>query len=80
MNVNIDGLRRNATGEMNNLADIIERACFHLEEDDKEELIQAFDEAAASVDMFNCVYSDSVENFSNLSDKLNIRRLEVDNE
>ncbi|MCK5602948.1 hypothetical protein KAR91_13785 [Candidatus Pacearchaeota archaeon] len=80
MNVNIDGLRRNATGDMNNLADVIESICRQLSDSEKEELIEAFDNAATSVDIFNCVYDDSIENFNDLSDKLEIRRLEPDNE
>lgn len=79
MNVNIDGLRRNATGSMNKLADVIESICEEMSGYKIDELKEAFDEAATHVDMFNCVYSDSMENFSDLSDKLDIRRLEPDN-
>ncbi len=78
MDVSIDGLRRSATGSMNNLADVIESICSQLSDSETEELIEAFDSAATSVDVFNCVYDNSIENFSDLSDKLEIRRLEPD--
>lgn len=78
MDVNIDGLRRSATGDMNILANMIESICKVLPDAEAEELIEAFDNAATSVDMFNCVYDTSIENFSDMSEKLNIRRLESD--
>lgn len=80
MKVNIDGLRRNATGSMNNLSDVIESICEEMSSYKFDELKEAFDNAACGVDMFNCVYDNSIENFTDLSEKLNIRRLETDNE
>ena len=78
MNVNINGLRRNATGSMNKLADVIEEICRQLSEKDTDELVEAFDDAATSVDIFNCVFDNNIENFSDLSDKLEIRKLETE--
>lgn len=75
MNVNIDGLRKSATGHMNNLANIIESICSQLPKEDSEDLMEAFDNAATDVDIFNCVYNKEIENFSDLSDKIEIRRL-----
>ncbi len=71
-------MRRSATGSMNKLADVIESIRSQLSKNDAEELIEAFDDAATSVDIFNCVYDNSIENFSDLSDELEIRKLDND--
>lgn len=76
MKVNIDGLRKNATSGMNNLhsviCEIIERD--NLDEDERNKLIDAFNNSARWVDTFNCLYHPDMENFSNLSD-LSVSRL-----
>lgn len=73
--VSIDGLRRAATSSMNKLASEIEVIAEYLPDWKKEELFEAFDEAARDVDIFNCVYSDKIEMFSDLSEKIEVRRL-----
>lgn len=75
MKVSIDGLRRSATGSMNKLADEIESIAKYLPGWKIEELFESFDEAARDVDIFNCVYSDKIEMFSDLSKKIEVRRL-----
>jgi hypothetical protein len=75
MKVSIDGLRRSATGSMNNLANEIESIAEYLPEWKRDELFESFDDAARNVDIFNCVYSDKIEMFSDLSEKIEVRRL-----
>lgn len=82
MNVNFDGLRRNATYAMNKLHDILntvldENTHQKIDNDLKKEIIEKFNQAAMFVDTFNCLYDDSVDgDMNDLSEKLCIDRLE----
>lgn len=78
MKVSIDGLRRSATGSMNALADQIEEIACDLPDWQKDRLFEAFNDAARNVDIFNCVYSDKIEMFRDLSDEIEVRRLGED--
>lgn len=85
MTVSFDGLRRNATSSMNNLAAKIDNIVKAYGDDiyssDKEELIDAYNQAAMFVDSFNCLFDpDNPNDMSNLSDVLSVRRLELDEE
>jgi len=85
MNVSFDGLRTNATRSMNRLydtvKDIVECGEYHtLSTDEKQELIEKFNEAAQYVDIFNCLYDDKVEDDFNNMENLSIDRLDELNE
>lgn len=81
MRVNFDGMRRNATANMNTLGKVIEEEILSMDEYDmplelKEKLIEAFNNAAQSVDVMNCLYDPSQEeDMNDLSDILSIDRL-----
>ena len=81
MEANFDGMRRDATANMNTLGNVIEEEILSMDEYDmplelKEKLIEAFNNAAQSVDVMNCLYDPSVENDMNdLSGLLSINRL-----
>lgn len=79
MNVNFDGMRKNATSRMNDVSYEIQQlikkaedgAYFDLE--DFEELAESFNNAAGSVDVFNCLYDENIDNDMNdLSDCISI--------
>lgn len=80
MNVSFDGMRKNATCSMNELAsvvkEIIELESYEeVDNDLKKRLINCFNDSAMYVDFFNCLYDDDVNgDFNNLSD-LSIDRL-----
>lgn len=85
MTVSFDGLRKNATSSMNSLAAKIDNIVKAYGDDicssDKEELIEAYNQAAMFVDSFNCLFDpDNPNDMSNLSDVLSIRRLKIDEE
>ena len=78
MNVNFDGLRKNATRSMNTLHTTLQKIIneYDMYEKDREDLIKEFNEAAMFVDSMNCLYDDNVDgDINNLSD-LSILRLE----
>lgn len=78
MNASFDGMRRNATRSMNKLHDILKDILeeYDLYEHHHQSLIEAFNNAAQNVDMFNCLYDDEVQgDVNNLSD-LSIDRLD----
>ena len=76
MKVNFDGMRRNATSSMNDLHRVIESIIEndHILDSEKEELIEAFNYSAESVDVFNILSDDADENFNDLD--IEINRLE----
>ncbi len=81
MNVSFDGLRTNATRSMNRLHDTIEEIVkagdYHtLSIDEKNELIEKFNESAMLVDSFNCLYDDDVEGDLNNMEELSVDRLD----
>lgn len=84
MKANFDGMRRNATNRMNNLGQEIKELLKmaqdgkYFELDDFESLVNSFNNSAGAVDVFNCLYDDSVEDDMNdLTDILNIDLIEL---
>ncbi|NIT58405.1 MAG: hypothetical protein GWN00_19915 [Aliifodinibius sp.] len=75
MKISIDGMRRSATGSMNALADTISSLLDSLPDWQAEELKESFDEAARNVDIFNCVYRDDDELFNDISEEIEVKRL-----
>jgi len=75
MKVSIDGMRRSATGSMNALADTISGLLESLPDWQAEDLKESFDEAAINVDVFNCVYRDDDSLFNDLSEEIEVKRL-----
>lgn len=82
MTVSFDGLRGNATRSMNTLHAVIENIIEdgNLYDDEKKELIEAFNESAMFVDTFNCLYDDNVEGDMNNMVDLSVSRLEYKEE
>lgn len=82
METSFDGMRRNATNSMNKLWDILKTVMDketyqEIDDDLKEEITKAFNNAAQSVDVMNCLYDPNVENdINDLSDVLSINRLD----
>ena len=80
MKVSFNGMRRNATNSMNELAgaikEVIELKSYEEVDDDlKKRLIDCFNDSAMRVDFFNCLYDDSIDgDMDNLSD-LSVDRL-----
>lgn len=81
MKVSFNGMRRNATDSMNELAgaikEVIELKSYEeVDNDLKKKLIDCFNDSAMRVDFFNCLYDDSVDgDMDDLSD-LSVDRLE----
>jgi len=77
MKVNFDGMRTNATRNMNELHDVIKNVidADYILDSQKEELIEACNDAAHSVDIFKCLEDENDENFNSIDD-LEIQRLE----
>ena len=82
MKVSFDGMRINATRNMNKLWDVInttliENAHQQIDDDLRDELVRSFNNAAMSVDMFNCVFdNDCEDDINDLSESLMIKILE----
>ena len=81
MNVNFNGMRKNATDSINELADVIKeviqlKSYEGVDDDLKKKLISCFNDSAMHVDFFNCLYNDNVDgDMDDLSD-LSVDRLE----
>lgn len=78
MKVNFDGMRRNATREMNTLANVLDDIIGDgdIPEHQAERIKKQFNNSAQSVDMFNCLSVDTDENFNELD--IDITRFELD--
>lgn len=76
MKANFDGMRRNATSNMNKLYLVLKEVLSDIDNDCLEnEIIEAFNDSAESVDVMNCLYDPNVEDDMNdLSDILSINR------
>ena len=83
MQVNFDGMRRNATSNMNTLGKVIEEEILSMDEYDmplelKQKIIEAFNTAAESVDVMNCLYDpNSQDDMHDLSETIAIELLEL---
>jgi len=76
MEVNLDGLRTSATKSMNSLADEIEGLLDFLPDWKLEELKETYNDAARNVDLFNCVYSNGDTGFNDISESVEVRKLD----
>lgn len=83
MEANFDGMRRIATSNMNELGKFLEEKILIMDNYDiddaiKEKLVKAFNDAAQSVDVMNCLYDDAVvDDMNDLSEVLEIKLLEL---
>lgn len=83
MEANFDGMRRNATANMNELGKFLEEEIlimdnYYIDDEIKEKLVKAFNDAAQSVDVMNCLYDDAVvDDMNDLSEVLEIKLLEL---
>ena len=85
MKANFDGMRKNATNRMNDLGqeikELLEMAKVgkYFEIEDFEDLINSFNSSAGAVDVFNCLYHDSIDDdINDLSEVLNIDLIELE--
>ena len=85
MKVSFNGLRRNATSDMNQLGDEIKELLnkskqgIFFEIEDLEELVESFNAAASCVDMFNCLYDDNIkDDMDDLSDDIEIQNIDIE--
>jgi hypothetical protein len=62
----MDGARRNLTNSLNELSEIVNNRYF--DEDDFDDIKNAFNNAACTVNGMNCVYDPDDENFNDMSD------------
>lgn len=80
MKASFDGMRKNATRQMNFLGDILHEMLKRYSDDiakrDMQELIETYNSAAQAVDVMNCLYDDSVEDDVNNLSHLSILRLD----
>lgn len=83
MEANFDGMRRIATSNMNELGKFLEEKIlimdnYDIDDEIKEKLVKAFNDAAQSVDVMNCLYDDAVvDDMNDLSEVLEIKLLEL---
>lgn len=83
MEANFDGMRRIATSNMNELGKFLEEEIlimdnYYIDDEIKEKLVKAFNDAAQSVDVMNCLYDDAVvDDMNDLSEVLEIKLLEL---
>lgn len=81
MKVNMDGFRKQATNNINDLASFILDNQEALKDAvDIDELLENFDAVASSIGINNCIFDKTIENYSDLSNVLNVIRLEVDSD
>lgn len=82
MQASFDGMRRGATNGMNSLHGVLSEVLKldsydGIRDDLKERLIEAYNNAAQSVDVMNCLYDPNVEgDMNDLSDVLSVDRLD----
>lgn len=85
MKANFDNMRRQATASMNELGQVLKEEIlivtdsYYIDDELKQKIITAFNQAAEQVDLLNCLYDDAVEDDVNdLSDVIEVERLELD--
>lgn len=82
MKANFNGMRRNATSSMNNLADYLENIITKWVEDGEElmaiELSELYNTAAVDVDGFNSLYDADKRKFTSLIDEIEVRKIDID--
>lgn len=84
MKANFDNMRRTATAQMNALQQRVSESFGYMDNYGEEsalkvEIAEAFNNLAYSMDIFNCIYDDDIEDDANdLSDELEIKRIDFD--
>ena len=73
-----DGMRQNQTNDLNRLREAIVAILDELYNDDKQELIESFDQVACNQNSFNCIYIDDDENFNDISDHYEVELIGED--
>ncbi|MCG9579821.1 hypothetical protein L1D14_26830 [Vibrio tubiashii] len=64
----MDGYRSNMVSDMKELREAIADILCDVDVNNKQELINKFDQVACGVNSFNCVSVEGMEHFSNMSD------------
>jgi hypothetical protein len=72
MKVSVDGMRRNMTDDLTRLREAILSITDNLYQDDKQEIIDSFDQVACNQNSFNCLYDDENPLFNDLSDSCEV--------
>ena len=75
MKVSVDGMRRNMTADINWLREAITSVIDELGDNDKQEIIDSFDQVACNQNSFNCMYDDENDDFNDMGDQLEIKLL-----
>lgn len=73
-----DGMRQNQTRDLNRLREAIVTILDELYNDDKQELIESFDQVACNQNSFNCMYSRDDEDFNDISDQYEVELIGED--
>jgi hypothetical protein len=77
----MDGLRRSATANMNNLGEFLKSIAPDIEHCiDINQLNEYFNDAAQNVGMFNCIFDDENDTFNDLSGCIEVMRIGDDDE
>lgn len=74
--VDADGMRRNMTDDINRLREAIASVIDKLDDYDKHEIIESFDQVACNQNSFNCVYDDENPLFNDMGEQLEIKLLD----
>lgn len=72
MKVSVDGMRRNMTDDLTRLREAILSITDNLYQDDKQEIIDSFDQVACNQNSFNCMYDDENPLFNDLGDSCEV--------
>lgn len=72
MKVSVDGMRRNMTDDLTRLREAILSIIDYLYQDDKQEIIDSFDQVACNQNSFNCMYDDENPLFNDLGDSCEV--------
>ncbi|KTG21983.1 hypothetical protein AUR67_00455 [Pseudoalteromonas sp. XI10] len=72
MKVSVDGMRRNMTDDLTRLREAILSITDNLYQDDKQEIIDSFDQVACNQNSFNCMYDDENPSFNDLRDSCEV--------
>jgi len=77
MKASFNGMRKNATANMNKLHSVLKEVLSDMDNDSLEnEIIEAFNNSAQSVDVMNCLYDPNVkDDMDDLSDFISVNRL-----
>ena len=79
MKVSIDGMRHSLTSETNSLGQTIIDLRGELHPGQWLELVENFNSVAQYVGTFNCIYADNMEDFNDLSEKLDVVFIDAEN-